>query len=417
MESTNEPVAGTPILSRRQVMAAGVSAGAGLIVGATAVTAAAAPSEPATRGDAGHQPGPTSAYSVVLGPKVVLVPQTDQLHQYPYSFASDKVISGELVREVRVGINRQPDDPDAPQDTLFMVSIDYGASWATHTPQGGVPRIELPNGTQLNFGFYTSFAAGTGGLQVEVRYERSTDGGATIVSGVGTLVSGVALQPSATNSARARLFVHDRPFVGVDGAVYQPAYGAYVGDTGVRSLLLRTADLGQNWTIRSTIAYEPGLLPNDPAYEGLGEPNVVRLDDDSLLAVMRTGSWRPLYYARSTDAGATWTAVQKVLSGPNGDDVLGVNPKLRMLPNGLLTMMTGRDLIRLYVSADGTGQGWSEQIVVSDMGYESGNGGMEVLDDDRVLIVGDRRSNLRPPNNTTYKYEIWSRTVTLAHGE
>lgn len=380
----------------------------------TALVPAAGPS-PECRPD-----DPVRDIAIRLEPEVTLVPPTDEVAQYPNSFAWDIATDDGPVRKVMVGVNLHVDDANADSSRIYFTSTDAGQTWQRlpATAPSVVPRIQLRDGTLMGFGYYSYIVPDSGDLKTTITWSRSTDNGETYETGEGVLTSDrpFKLWPTKDPDVWRTISIHDRAWEDSDGTICQPAYGRFGDDATHTSVLLVTSDRGMTWSIRSTIAYAPDLLdePFATGYEGQGEPNVVRLDDGSLLAVMRTGSWRPICFTRSDDNGHTWSEVEmlKAGAGDHTSIVPGVNPKIRILPNGCLVLMTGRDLVRLYISPDGRGETWLEPAILSDGGFESGNGGLEVLSHNRVVVIGDKRNNNRP-KDPDVPYHIWSRVVTV----
>ena len=70
---------------------------------------------------------------------------------------------------------------------------------------------------------------------------------------------------------------------------------------------------------------------------------------------MRIGSYLPMYVARSTDNGATWSAATQLTA--DGQPVVSVYPTLTLLPGGPLVLLVGRPGLSLLSSPDGSGRG------------------------------------------------------------
>ena len=91
--------------------------------------------------------------------------------------------------------------------------------------------------------------------------------------------------------------------------------------------------------------------------EGLSESDLEVLANGDILCIMRSGSHSPMYQARSSDGGRTW-------SEPASIGWPGVKPHLRLLSNGVLACSSGRgvyghpQVTYAMFSLDGTGEDW-----------------------------------------------------------
>lgn len=166
-----------------------------------------------------------------------------------------------------------------------------------------------------------------------------------------------------------------------------PAYAW--SKTGNRSLLLRSADHGRSWVVRSVIASSSDMLKaGAPVTTPWLETTVSPTTDGSWIAVIRTGSneTAALVTARSSDEGLSWSLAGKVLAGPAQDPVTGKLPGLLLMPGGplvLLTAHTKRGCF-LHLSIDGTGREWTEGELVTRV--SGGNTSMLSLEGDRLLV-------------------------------
>ena len=187
------------------------------------------------------------------------------------------------------------------------------------------------------------------------------------------------------------------------GALFMPAYSW--AKTGNRALLLKSGDRGRNWNIASVIADAQAIRASGAALASPWvETAVARTSDGSWLAVVRTGSSAksPLVTARSTDGGVTWSAVEKVLTGPQKRIAAGKLPGLCLLPNGVLVLLTAhtKNHCRIYLSPDGTGREWSDGIIITSQG--GGNTSMICTGPDKLLIF-------TPANG---RIQCWHVTIT-----
>jgi hypothetical protein len=156
-----------------------------------------------------------------------------------------------------------------------------------------------------------------------------------------------------------------------DGRLLMTMYGRfqsdcvpvpYYGDGAYqfRSWVCQSTDGGATWRFLQTLAAnERAQLPT--VSEGYCEPDLILLQDGSLLSVMRTGGcsykgsperYTSLYSTRSTDSGRTWSTPVPICP-------FGVWPRLLQLSDGTVVCASGRPGVFLILSQDG-GQTWSE---------------------------------------------------------
>jgi len=137
--------------------------------------------------------------------------------------------------------------------------------------------------------------------------------------------------------------------------------GYYVDDQGQAQtksgiFFYRSTDEGKSWKIYSRIPYtwDAKLQPKGSAFGGFTEPTFETLQDGSYYCVMRTTDLEngPLYAARSTDEGKTWSTPQAIAPA-------GVLPRLLQLENGILVLSSGRPGVQLRFSSN-QGKTWSK---------------------------------------------------------
>ncbi len=142
----------------------------------------------------------------------------------------------------------------------------------------------------------------------------------------------------------------------LNGDLMAPVY--YTADRDARYYrlaLIRSHDGGKTWSEYSTIAaVEPGEQPwPGMGGEGPCEAGIVRLADQRLYAIFRTGGDGFIANAWSADDGKTWTK-------PRSTPYKGVALRVRRLSNGVLACTTGRPgPVVVMFSVDGTGENWS----------------------------------------------------------
>jgi hypothetical protein len=177
---------------------------------------------------------------------------------------------------------------------------------------------------------------------------------------------------------------------------------------GYRAELLASSDGGRTFVVRGNIAVPP-------INESYPEPDVVELPDGSLYSVFRHHSGpslSPLLWARSTDAGVTWSKPAPILlpfDGAPPATRVGINPRLMLLPNGVLVLSSGRNDNFVAVSTEPDRVEWRDAKVTyvnhptaTTAGYgpdilrvhgSSGNTGLESLETNRALQFGDNCAN------------------------
>ncbi|WP_263164970.1 sialidase family protein [Streptomyces sp. SCSIO ZS0520] len=299
--------------------------------------------------------------------------------------------------------------------TELVATPDDGRSWRKQPARNPFPDeqssyvTQLAGGDLLAVNYLTFMVPGSNNTRATVRTARSSDGGATWRRGNGTMTAPGPMKPIPSGKGLGGFVLINRVLENPDGSLYQSAYGYYAGDAKYRQVLLVSTDGGVDWSVRSTVAVDPGLS-GEASYEGFDEGSVVRLADGSLLTLMRTGNYRPLYQARSTDDGRTWSAPQVLRAGPDGGQpVTGIRPELTLMGDGRLVLLIGRPGMSMLLSEDGSGTSWSAPQAVDYR--NSGNGTSVAIGPDRLLLIGDRGADWTPGADSHRR--IWSRLVTV----
>jgi len=145
-----------------------------------------------------------------------------------------------------------------------------------------------------------------------------------------------------------------------NGNLMATMYGNYKGDEvpiegfppglfKYRVIVVFSTDNGKTWKNPLTVAYDPSV-----GHESFSEPDVKRMPGGDLLCVMRTGGnfgkWYPLYSARSSDEGRTW-------SKPEPFSDRGVWPNLCVMSSKVIACTYGRADNWLVFSTD-DGKTW-----------------------------------------------------------
>lgn len=151
-----------------------------------------------------------------------------------------------------------------------------------------------------------------------------------------------------------------------DGSLITGVYGGYYQNS-VGSVLrggisfYNSTDIGKSWVMIGKIPYQESDNGNPNTYlfdgsDGLNEPTFEILKDGTYICVMRNYSWSaPMVKAFSKDNGKTWSTPEPFT--PNG-----VKPRLMLLGNESLVLVSGRPGIQLRFSLNGDGDIWTEPI-------------------------------------------------------
>jgi hypothetical protein len=138
----------------------------------------------------------------------------------------------------------------------------------------------------------------------------------------------------------------------------------------------------------------------------------------------------------SVDGGGTWAPLSTLeVSFPNRYDplddasgaLLGIAPQLRLMPNGVVVLSSGRPDNWIAMSTNGQGTGWIGQLTYRNCptnGYRfhgsTGNTGVTTVGSSRLLQVGDNCESTWScvlPDETDFTVDkqnrIWRRFVHL----
>ncbi|MEF3303131.1 sialidase family protein [Paenibacillus sp. GYB003] len=310
-----------------------------------------------------------------------------------------------------VYFSQTKDDANIPPSVGLRMSDDMGGTWPhvqSHT-WFPITLVERPDGVIGGPSFVTEMIGGDVSREQRIRWVQSADGGASWTTTEGRLVTPVPMKCIVAGTGRGG-FAFTWALSMEDGTLGAALYGRYATDTKYRTIWARSTDGGANWSVVSTVAYDPDAGP-----EGYCEPAVERVADGSLLCVMRIGSNKPLYQCRSFDEGETWSKPEP-LPGPAPELTHSVLPALRKLRDGTLVLSYGRPDTRMLLSPDGSGRSWTSFATTYD-GTTTGYTGIAVVGSGRVFLTGDRGANWQydfasgfPSPNP---FAIWGRFVDI----
>lgn len=168
-----------------------------------------------------------------------------------------------------------------------------------------------------------------------------------------------------------------------NGDLLATMHTLFKGDKKLRSVILRSADKGLHWEYLSTVAADE-KVPT----EGFVEPVMVKTPQRYLVCVMRTDGFQPLVMARSTDDGKTWQPYEKT-------GVMGVDPDLEVLDNGVVACSFGRPNVYVMFSADGSAKKWTNVTKLYEYGGPGQAGsfgytGLRQIAPNTLLLVWDQ---------------------------
>jgi hypothetical protein len=286
--------------------------------------------------------------------------------------------------EILVTIRMSPDEVHPEGDfSAYCVSGDGGQTWSQRYTMGAGGNVDAaytqvppPDGTLLSLGAgYGSPVAYPPGQTQEfhvtvTRYSRGGLELSQIRDAVLRLHAPVHLEPmtlfdlGTKDTSKLETAPEVTPWGaivdGMNGELLTTVYCAAVKDGRQQLLLVRSKDQGRTWDEYGMIA---GLAVSEKptswmGNEGPNEAAIVRLADQRLYAIFRTGGGALMGQSWSSDDGKTWT--QPVSTG-----IKGVAPHLRRLTSGILALTTGRPgPVTIMFNLDGCGGSWSNSTEV-----------------------------------------------------
>ncbi len=272
------------------------------------------------------------------------------------------------------------------------ISHDNGLTWSTKHSNNNMYFTSMFEKDGLIYGidYEPYLVTGEARAYEKMTYWTTADFGETWVKHEGRVNA-----PSAFNFqqyyANGSVYFHRDMMVMADGSIQGCMYGQWTdiasGQTEYGSVWAKSTDNAATWEIVSIIAKgrAEGKFTH---WENFCEPAVTRVKDGSLLCVMRTGSYGPMYTCRSTDNGLTWS-VPTTLPGLSREEAYSIGPQLLLMENGVLAMAYGRSGDLLAFSLDGSGHNWDYYYEVYT-GRTEGMCGIVETEPGRLLYVGDQ---------------------------
>jgi hypothetical protein len=337
----------------------------------------------------------------------------ERLCAFPAAAAFPIKVEGRSLTRLFVYFSQTIDDANVPPSVGLRMSDDLGVSWPHYQSHKWFPisLVKLSDGTIGGPSFVTEMIGNEISHEQRIRWVASPDHGETWATTEGKLLTPVPMKCVVAGSGRGG-FAFTWVLNMGNGTLGAALYGCYATDTKYRTVWAHSVDGGVNWSIVSTIAYDPAIGP-----EGYCEPTVARVADGSLLCIMRIGSNKPLYQSRSIDEGQTWSEPE-VIPGPAPELTYSVLPALRSLPDGKLVLSYGRPDTRMLLSADGSGRNWTSFVTTYD-GITTGYTGIAVADENRIFLTGDSGANwhfnFSSGFPTPNPFTIWGKWVDIVN--
>lgn len=257
-------------------------------------------------------------------------------------------------------------DPGDPEFEKGIITLGSPTDIGPRVGLGGLARARLPSGMYVGHGYK---ATHTNAIGLWYRPDGL----------LGSREDVTIKMPVLSNHSREiRL---QNASVDKRGTIYLTGYSSTPRGRrpGLESFLFVSHDGGSHYDYVSTIA-APEDVPDST--EGVSEPTIIVLPNNELFAVLRTGGHVPrvMLSARSKDQGKTWELADM--------EMVGVQPKLKLMSNGVLVLAAGRPGNHLYFSVDG-GRNWVRQLALTEGGNSSGYVDIEEVSPGRLLALFD----------------------------
>jgi hypothetical protein len=277
--------------------------------------------------------------------------------------------------EIMVTMRMSPDECNPEGDfSAVATSKDGGLTWSQRFTMGAGANVDgaysaepMPDGTIWNiYGWIRLPHSTPAGLEYPATVTKYSHGGMEFSqnrNAVFRLSQPVSTTPTQLYAKDHRdAFLLSVPGVNPFGPIIPALDGGWLapiefrpaGEKLTKVGIIHSTD-GLTWTQISTVAtsFADGKKMPWVGDEGPDETSIVRLADNRIYTIFRTGAHGYLGQAWSSDDGRTWTA-------PTSTGFRGVAPKLRRLSNGALACTYGRPgPVTIMFSLDGTGKTWT----------------------------------------------------------
>jgi len=190
------------------------------------------------------------------------------------------------------------------------------------------------------------------------------------------------------NGQVSTIFLESKPIRARDGAILTADFRIPVrladGSTPTQrgTLLLESTDRGHTWRLRSIVANDRETM--------YAEPFLAYAPNGDLLCTLRSTCREtkdsPLYLARSSDDGHTWSVPEQIAE-------VGVFPNILTLDCGVSVISFGRPGMWLMFSTDGAGRVWGQRQTLVEPDLQSncaatcGYSSLEALSSNRFLVA------------------------------
>lgn len=371
---------------------------------------------------------PADGYQINQHPSsTVFEPAPGVIAGNPMADAVDGVdAKGNHTRSVLVSWQSNADVAAADSERTLIHSDDAGYTFPSAHAEGISGWYhKLRNGEILGVEFVPSKVIDS--HRVQLLQKRSKDGGKSWRTEYGTFTTDKTLDPAKFNRG---IRVDGDILQDPDGNLLLTYYTNNSGDAAGSAGIAISTDNGRSWQRRATVF-------QGTATRAYSEVGISWASNGDLVAVVRNqagSTLEPLYTARSSDQGRTWsTPVPLPISTAFGEPAppSAVMPVLHLLPNGVMTLTFGRPDNWLAISPDGLGHSF-EQAQVTYANYpdqdtgafqrshgSSGNGTHVVVASNKILQVGDNCAPSWgcPATDAGFgvdnKYRIWKKFIDI----